>query len=221
MIIFNLSFPVMIQMNRNILKEEIQWILEAIQEQYAMIRGYEEKIPRIEFDIIMENIRRLYEKLYMLERSGDPFTFHEHKTLEVIRDQYGEVPGNEHAVPEALTGEMETAPQPAHSREKKEPVKADPSPQADLFSDQGAGFTEKLKQAREKSLGPKFKSAAPESLKSTFPVRAGFSGCAAAGEAQSRVFRYGASTLKKPGTGSGPSGLAPCALANTNSESGR
>src|SRR5512146_1146189 len=74
----------MIQMNRNVLKEEIQWLLEAISEQYEVIRGYEEKIPRIELDIIQENIRKLYDKINLLQKTGDPLTYFEHKTVDII-----------------------------------------------------------------------------------------------------------------------------------------
>jgi len=164
----------MIQMNKNILKEEIQWLLEAIQEQFGIIRGYEEKIPRIELDILMENIRKLYEKVQMLERSGDPFTFYEHKTLEVIREKYGkealeeDLPGGE------LPGKDFTEKPGIPQKEKREPKKPETPAEADLFSDQGAGFTEKLKQAREKSLGPKVRSAAPESLKASISINEKF-----------------------------------------------
>ncbi len=61
------------QLNKTILREEIQWLLEAIAEQFEAINAYEDKIPQIEFDIIMENIRKLYENLHVLNRQGDSF----------------------------------------------------------------------------------------------------------------------------------------------------
>ena len=70
---FRFVESIMNQLNKTIIREEIQWLLEAIAEQFEAINAYEDKIPQIEFDIIMENIRKLYENLHLLNRVGDPF----------------------------------------------------------------------------------------------------------------------------------------------------
>ena len=65
--------PIMDQFNKNILRDEIKWLLEAINEQFEAINAYEDKIPQIEFDIIMENIRKLYQNLHILNRHADAY----------------------------------------------------------------------------------------------------------------------------------------------------
>lgn len=54
-----------------IIKEELRWLMEAINEQFETIAGYEDKIPIIEYDILMENIRKLYDDLRRLQRLNE------------------------------------------------------------------------------------------------------------------------------------------------------
>ena len=54
-------------MNSTIIKEELNWLIEAINEQFETIRSYDDRIPQIEFDILMENIRKFYEDLRRLQ----------------------------------------------------------------------------------------------------------------------------------------------------------
>jgi len=62
-------------MDKTILIRELQILLEAINEQFEIIREYEDFIPQIEFDMIMENVRKLYETFHRLEHLNDPL-FH-------------------------------------------------------------------------------------------------------------------------------------------------
>src|ERR1035438_3297142 len=78
----NLHFQPMKPVNKEILKDEIQWLLEAIDEQFDAIRSYDKMIPQIEFDIIMENIRKVYQDLHMLQNTEDPYTYFEEKVRE-------------------------------------------------------------------------------------------------------------------------------------------
>jgi hypothetical protein len=55
-------------MGRDILTKDIYVLLEIVREQSSIISSYEGKIPQIELDIIMSNIRRLYEDYYELSR---------------------------------------------------------------------------------------------------------------------------------------------------------
>jgi len=60
--------------NRELLKEVIAQTLEAITEQESVIQRYDGKIPQIEIDLIMENIRRLYENFHFLDKmNGEKF----------------------------------------------------------------------------------------------------------------------------------------------------
>jgi len=53
---------------RELILEVIQQTLDAINEQDAVIRLYKGQIPQIELDIIMDNIRKLYENYYNLNK---------------------------------------------------------------------------------------------------------------------------------------------------------
>ena len=66
-------------MDKSIITRELQILLEAINEQFEIIREYEDFIPQIEFDMIMENVRKLYETFHRLQRLNDPLLFVEKK----------------------------------------------------------------------------------------------------------------------------------------------
>lgn len=55
-------------MSKEIFRKEIDQIMETIAEQWNIIRAYEGKIPLIEMDIFMSNIRKLYDDLYLLDK---------------------------------------------------------------------------------------------------------------------------------------------------------
>lgn len=52
--------------------EAISNHLEDIREQFEIIRGYEGKIPSIELDLVMSNIRKVYEAFVKLEKLNQP-----------------------------------------------------------------------------------------------------------------------------------------------------
>ena len=66
-------------MDKHIITRELQILLEAINEQFEIINEYEDFIPQIEFDMIMENVRKLYETFHRLQRLNDPMLFVEKK----------------------------------------------------------------------------------------------------------------------------------------------
>jgi len=55
-------------MSKEIIREEIDILMETIAEQWEIIRAYEGKIPFIELDIFLSNIRKLYDDLRLLEK---------------------------------------------------------------------------------------------------------------------------------------------------------
>jgi hypothetical protein len=77
-------------MNKDIIRTQIRELLETITEQVGSLNEYKDKIPLIEFDLILENIRKLYEDLHLLQRMDDPF---------------------EH-IPKTGTGKQRSAPEP-------------------------------------------------------------------------------------------------------------
>ena len=54
-------------MKSDIIKDEILDILESLKEQIPVLLGYNEKIPRIELDIVLSNLRRIYENINELK----------------------------------------------------------------------------------------------------------------------------------------------------------
>lgn len=63
-------------MKPNIVKDEILDILESLQEQIPVLIDYTDKIPQIELDIVMSNVRKLYENINEL-KSLDQFVVEE------------------------------------------------------------------------------------------------------------------------------------------------
>ncbi len=198
----------MVPVNKEILKDEVQWLMEAINEQFDAIINYDGKIPQIEFDIIMENVRKLYEKLHMLQRSDDPFAYFEEKVREIpvfkskipvismeereFREEPEEKPEAEmtavhepqqESVPEPVE-EMASgldnehpehfSPGPASEKIHEKSKYPEPDQGIDLFSDAGSGFTERLKEAREKNLGSRGRRPKSDDLKSAISINEKF-----------------------------------------------
>lgn len=59
--------------DQNIIKEQIIITLEEIVEQSQVIDKYQNRIPQIELDIILENIRKLYDKYNVLNKLNSSF----------------------------------------------------------------------------------------------------------------------------------------------------
>ena len=167
-----------VQMNKSILKDEVKWLVEAITEQCDIINAYEGKVPQIEFDIILENVRKLYENLHMLSRVNDPYEYLEQKE----RDR--EVPEPE-PEPEPEPAIRIQYSRPAEPEEKSEsetqtiPFKVKPAEEdsvvpGDLFGGELSAFNEKLKEARDKGPGMPQKRERPEDLKSLITINEKF-----------------------------------------------
>ncbi len=58
-------------MNNSILKKEISNTLEALHEQTEIILSHQGRIPQIELDIAMGNIRKLYEDFHLLDKENN------------------------------------------------------------------------------------------------------------------------------------------------------
>ena len=220
-------------MNKQIIKDELRWLLEAINEQFEAIRHYDDKIPQIEFDILMENVRKMYESMRVLQRLNE-FVPKEGRTSGQADGRTGgqgdgrtggqgdgrtggqadgrtggrveEPPAVtirfdkpelklEHepsVLPNLLTEPDLTEPDlnsepkadPIHTlppkdfpfrpiaREvKKESPRKAPKPAAmDLFAAEEPAFSIRLKEAREKSFGPKVNSDRIDNLKTAITI---------------------------------------------------
>ena len=179
---FRFNNPIMNQLNKTILREEIQWLLEAIAEQFEAINAYEDKIPQIEFDIIMENIRKLYENLHLLNRIGDSFRH--------FNPSQTETPAIKPLVP--VSNERDQTPKPDEKPAAQPVVKikvetASPEPlekehsrttkslsEIDLFSTESVEFSEKLKEIREKSYASERLSSQRKELKAAISINEKF-----------------------------------------------
>jgi len=58
-------------MQKTIVKEKISMQLETIVEHFQVISNYKEKISQIELDLLKEQVRNLYDNLYLLEKMNN------------------------------------------------------------------------------------------------------------------------------------------------------
>jgi hypothetical protein len=170
------------QLNKTILREEIQWLLEAITEQFEVINAYEEKIPQIEFDIIMENIRKLYENIHLMNRTGD--SFHH---FNVSQPRITEIKPEVSGLHERLQSVKEEKP-PLSSPvvrikvgdgtpeilEKETANAGTKLQEVDLFSTESSVFTEKIQEVREKSYASERLSSQKKELKAAISINEKF-----------------------------------------------
>lgn len=169
-------------MNAEIIKEENRWLLEAIGEQYESLMRHNDRPPRIEYDILMDNVRKFYENLHRLQQMNEPGIQPEKRPEPVKKPE--PLP----AEPEQLQSftEPEEPPQPApvHFRpsgpapERQESAgaarKAVKPADMDLFAGEEPAFSIKLKEAREKTFGPRIQTGRIENLKAAININEKF-----------------------------------------------
>ncbi len=228
-------------MNKELIKNELQWLLEAINEQYEAIHRHGEKVPHIEFDILMENVRKFYENMNLLQRLNDPlFSYEtimkpreiaqksrvEPSTAPPVRkqvpaepesmirqpapaaavqqDQPVRVAGVQQNQPAPVVAVQQDQPfrvtavqqdqpvrvagvqqnQPAHFKPAgPAPVRHEPasnpkktarSQEIDLFATEEPTFSIRLKDAREKTFGPRVPSERIQNLKTAISINEKF-----------------------------------------------
>ena len=207
-------------MNKEIIKEEIRGLLEALQEEYDAIYRFEGRIPLIEFDILMDNVRKLYESIHVLLRLNDPLQHFEKTSPEPARhlppkpavppgpapvQPKPPVPADPTPAPSTVrttdSGVTITISEPGDDEPPaSEPPANAPAPvqfvpsgpptfrqdntgaprkqgkpqEMDLFAEEEPTFTIKLKEAREKTLGPKIPSDRIENLKTAISINEKF-----------------------------------------------
>jgi len=167
-------------MNKEIIKDEIQWLLEAINEQYEAISQQGERIPQIEFDILMENLRKFYENLHLLKRLDDPHFSYEKKmkpkevsktvsteSRELKMSKPSQAPVN----PQVTQRQPKPAVTPAVQHETQSfSKKHSTSAEIDLFAVEESPMNIKLKEARERTFSPKIPSDRIENLKTAIII---------------------------------------------------
>jgi hypothetical protein len=172
-------------MARKIITNDINALLEMIREQSAIIAGYEGKIPQIEIDLVMANIRRLYEDFVELKRlnklSADQ-TIKKQETEEIPEDKElmqiikpiveekkeepvdEEIrPKEEQSIPQEVRPTLKTLEQDLHKKGKQNETMdlfgdSEPVTLADKYREQKQSTHEKFADAnKEKTLADTIK----------------------------------------------------------------
>jgi hypothetical protein len=156
--------------------DESRWLLEAITEEFEAISSYSERIPKIETDILMDNLRKLYEKLRLLQRLDDPHisTDHPHPVSTPEQPAVKKL-----AEPQPPPPPVIHTPAPTPVVKRTEPVsqvKRVPRPQdIDLFAqEEVTPQAVRLQDARERAFSPKIPGAKVDSLKMAIPINEKF-----------------------------------------------
>ncbi|MDD3875306.1 MAG: hypothetical protein PHT69_01660 [Bacteroidales bacterium] len=109
-------------MNKDILKKEIQLLLETIIEQNTVINDYQDIIPQIELDITQDNIRKLYEAFRALDKINKRINIQEPvKEVEVIKEIVVVKEEQEKIIEKTIEQPTEKM-EPVKVVEKKEPI---------------------------------------------------------------------------------------------------
>ena len=147
-------------MDSDIIHNQLQELFETIQEQYEVISKTEGRIPQIEFDILLENLRKIYDQVHLLQRMNDPSV----APLQVIPPSPAK-PGSAQKSrmkpgppePEIHKPEIKSVKRPKASIRKEAAEEEQTSKEADmdLFAGEEPTFNIKLQEAREKSLPQK------------------------------------------------------------------
>jgi len=166
-------------MNREIIHNQLSELLEAIQEEYEIIRANEGRIPQIEFDILLDNIRKFYEHLHLLQkvRAGHAPSLPSQPPLPVqtrhapplpsqppLPVQTGHAPslpapdepGHAPPLPPSPPPEIKAVERPRSAiRQEEAAEKKTKTADLDLFAGEEPTFNMKLREAREMSLPQK------------------------------------------------------------------
>jgi hypothetical protein len=183
-------------MKKEIVKEELRWLLDAINEQFETVWKYDKEIPQLEFDILFDNVHKMYENMALLKRLNREEAMPEASAgskpgraeapkanvVEEGRSDRGDeatiVPGESDMPrvtirfekPDTPSQEMPFIPvvkETKKSSASKKPVQANT---LDLFAAEEPAFSIKLKEAREKTFGPKIPSERINNLKSAITI---------------------------------------------------
>lgn len=98
-------------MDASIIKEEVKRIMEALNEQLLIVNEHKSRIPQIEIDLMMENVRDLYSALKDLNKINNRDFYHTPRTGEDIQPE-------KPVVEQKIAGQVpETAIEPEHHDE--------------------------------------------------------------------------------------------------------
>lgn len=101
-------------MKPDIIKDEILDILESLKEQIPVLTSYTDKIPQIELDIVLSNLRRIYENVQELKN------FVQEKETHIKTEKSLDVETIEKVQSDSKISGEEIKPEPAIDEEKQE-----------------------------------------------------------------------------------------------------
>lgn len=159
-------------MEKNIIKEEIIELLEIIIEQSEVICQYKGRIPQIEIDIVLSNIRELYEKYKDLKQLNKPKVTQTETVEEKINEKISVV--EEKMLSE--TEQLKEKPSRAFGTKKTSPDLFTAHPTiADKFKDEKKSLNEVLSDTKsDKSLAAKMKENPIKDLKAAIGINEKF-----------------------------------------------
>ncbi len=138
-------------MDHEIISTRIQELLETITEQIGTLREYKGKIPQIEFDLVLQNVRELYQELHVLQRLNDPYEYAVHPAP--VKPPVPPPAQEQESLADPVILHVEKPKSSARKETKEKHPDQDTVP--DLFGGEQPTFNIRLQEAREQSLGPK------------------------------------------------------------------
>jgi hypothetical protein len=154
-------------MRRKIIMDECRWLLEAITEEFETIGTHTDRIPKIETDILMENLRKLYENLRILQRLDDP---HLSEPGQTRAETYATPPPPAQTPPPPAQKPAGTVQVKRPENTASAPKKSSKPQDIDLFAQEDHLQTAKLQDARERAFSPKIPGSRVENLKMAIPI---------------------------------------------------
>jgi hypothetical protein len=157
----------MAQIPKTIISEDIMDLLDTLHEQFETLETFEGKIPILEFEILKDNVRKLYDKLLLLQKLNEK-TGTAGKEKPVQAESVYEEPAQ---IELPLPGpHVVKEPDILKPGESKTPELKQETGNMDLFSTTTSAFAEKLKEAREQTVGPRSNQPRTGDIKSIINI---------------------------------------------------
>lgn len=157
-----ISTPEIQKMDKETLKQAIDEKLETIREQFDLLKQHNGRIPSIELDLIMSNLRDVYEYFLHLDKENLPpipfrVNLSEEKPQQKTEDTVEDIPEPVVNEPEAdQLVEIEMEPGSAeHPAMQQAEMKEEKRTTADLFTEHPSTLADKFKERSEPRIADK------------------------------------------------------------------
>jgi len=142
-------------MSKEILLLDLKTLLETINEQFVILSGENTPPDQFEYDLLTENIRKLYDKVQLLNKIVFPGSA-------PVQPLNPPAPPASPVIPTTPGFRVESRKSPS----RKKPAIREP----ELFPEEESIFRIRLKEARDMSLGPKATELKPSHLKALIDI---------------------------------------------------